>query len=82
MNSLTECERVSSDLGSLNPLQLDEKAETQLFVFPLMSVKVFLDIVGQLRATKPSGILDLNSTCIIDSMIALPKLYTKLLITL
>lgn len=43
-----------------------------------MSVNNLLDLVSELKTTKSCGILDLNSTIIIDSMYALPELYTKM----
>lgn len=71
-------ERVSSDLGHLPDVQLDEKPDCELGNFPLLRVSDFMDIVSELKVSKPSGISDINSLCVIDSMLALPVLYTKL----
>lgn len=71
-------ERVSKDLGHLPYVQLDDKPDLELANFPLMSVADFVSIASELKTNKPSGILDFSATSVIDSMFALPELYTKL----
>lgn len=74
----TAGERVSPELGYSQSCQLDVEAETVLNEFPLMSVSDFLEILDEFKAFKPSGIVDLTSTLITDTMQAIQEIYTKL----
>lgn len=71
-------ERISEELGSLSYKQLDRSIDFEFSNFPLMSVDTFIDLVADLKTSKPCGIEDLNSKIIIDAMCALPELFTKL----
>lgn len=71
-------ERVSDELGFVPTNQLDSQNDDDLCDFPLMSTDTFLKIISELKSSKPSGITDINSSVFIDSMFAIPNVYTKL----
>lgn len=71
-------ERISEKMINIEYTQLDAESDVFFEDFPLMKVDDFLKIVSELKPSKPSGIPDINTRVIIESMKAIPLLFTKL----